>query len=47
MIKLDDPIFDIFRELAETHLQCVVCSELFVDAVRLEKVCFRGNFLMN
>ena len=44
MIKLYDPIFDIFRELAETHLQCVVCSELFVDAVRLEKV--QGNFLM-
>ncbi|XP_023343689.1 E3 ubiquitin-protein ligase rnf8-B [Eurytemora carolleeae] len=35
MIKLYDPIFDIFRELAETHLQCVVCSELFVDAVSI------------
>ena len=28
-------MMDNFRELAETHLQCVVCSELFVDAVSI------------
>ena len=28
-------MMDNFRELAETHLQCVVCSELFVDGVSI------------